>query len=83
MLAPDAVGATARRAIDTTSILRGPSAAHWAGTDNLGRDIFFRVLVATRLSVELALLATVDRRGQRAAAGRRAVHCSGAGPAGW
>src|SRR5262245_35745230 len=28
------------------------------GTDNLGRDIFFRVLVATRRSVELALIAT-------------------------
>ena len=45
-------------AIDTGNILAGPSAEHWAGTDNLGRDIFFRVLVATRLSVELALPAT-------------------------
>ena len=36
----------------------GRRAEHWAGTDNLGRDIFFRVLVATRLSVELALAAT-------------------------
>lgn len=46
-------------AIDTNAILKGSSSAHWLGTDNLGRDIFFRVLVATRLSVELALLATV------------------------
>ena len=45
-------------AVDTSNILAGPSADHWAGTDNLGRDIFFRTLVATRLSVELALLAT-------------------------
>ena len=46
-------------AIDTGNILAGPSAEHWAGTDNLGRDIFYRVLVATRLSVELALAATL------------------------
>jgi peptide/nickel transport system permease protein len=46
-------------ATDTANILAGPSADHWAGTDNLGRDIFFRTLVATRLSVELALAATV------------------------
>jgi peptide/nickel transport system permease protein len=46
-------------AVDTGNILAGPSADHWAGTDNLGRDIFFRTLVATRLSVELALAATV------------------------
>jgi oligopeptide/dipeptide ABC transporter ATP-binding protein len=45
-------------AVDTSNILAGPSAEHWAGTDNLGRDIFFRTLVATRLSVELALAAT-------------------------
>jgi peptide/nickel transport system permease protein len=46
-------------AVHTDLITRGSSAAHWMGTDGLGRDIFFRVLVATRLSVELALLATV------------------------
>ena len=46
-------------AIDTDNILAGPSADHWAGTDNLGRDIVYRTLVATRLSVELALAATL------------------------
>jgi oligopeptide/dipeptide ABC transporter ATP-binding protein len=45
-------------AIDTSQILRDSSAAHWMGTDNLGRDVFYRVLVATGLSVRLALLAT-------------------------
>jgi peptide/nickel transport system permease protein len=45
--------------MNTSEILQGSSAAHWLGTDNLGRDIFYRVLVATRLSVELALIATV------------------------
>ena len=45
-------------AVDTENILAGPSAQHWFGTDNLGRDLFFRVLVATRLSLTLTLAAT-------------------------
>lgn len=45
--------------VDTNRILAGPSGAHWAGTDNLGRDILLRVLVAARLSVGLALIATL------------------------
>jgi oligopeptide/dipeptide ABC transporter ATP-binding protein len=36
---------------------QGASRAHPLGTDALGRDILYRVLVATRLSVTLALLA--------------------------
>jgi peptide/nickel transport system permease protein len=35
-----------------------PSGAHWFGTDELGRDIFFRTLVATRLSLICALIAS-------------------------
>ena len=46
-------------AVDTDNLLAGPSSDHWLGTDSLGRDIFYRVLVATRLSLTLALLATV------------------------
>ncbi|MCR6489153.1 dipeptide/oligopeptide/nickel ABC transporter permease/ATP-binding protein [Amycolatopsis sp. OK19-0408] len=49
----------AAAAIDTDAIGQGPSGAHWFGTDSLGRDLFFRTLVATRLSVGLAVLATV------------------------
>ncbi|MFC6367211.1 dipeptide/oligopeptide/nickel ABC transporter permease/ATP-binding protein [Nonomuraea thailandensis] len=44
--------------VDTGNLLAGPSAEHWIGTDNLGRDLFYRVLVATRLSIVLALGAT-------------------------
>ena len=46
-------------AIDTDNILAGSSSAHWIGTDNLGRDLFARTLVATRLSIVLAVLATL------------------------
>ncbi|WP_086662022.1 dipeptide/oligopeptide/nickel ABC transporter permease/ATP-binding protein [Lentzea kentuckyensis] len=45
-------------AIDTDALQQGPSADHLLGTDSLGRDIFHRVLVATRLTLGLALLAT-------------------------
>ncbi|MFJ1767774.1 dipeptide/oligopeptide/nickel ABC transporter permease/ATP-binding protein [Amycolatopsis sp. NPDC088138] len=45
--------------VDTDAIGQGASAAHPFGTDSLGRDIFLRTLVATRLSVGLAVLATV------------------------
>jgi oligopeptide/dipeptide ABC transporter ATP-binding protein len=44
--------------IDAAHILQGPSAQHWLGTNELGQDVFYRVLVASRLSVELALAAT-------------------------
>lgn len=49
---------TEAEAIDTGNILSGPSAEHPIGTDGLGRDILLRVLVATRLSIVLALMAT-------------------------
>lgn len=45
-------------AIDVLHMQQGPSAQHWLGTNLLGQDIFFRILVATRLSVGLALAAT-------------------------
>ena len=38
-------------------VLQPPSAAHWFGTDQLGRDIFSRVIVATRLDFAIAVAA--------------------------
>jgi peptide/nickel transport system ATP-binding protein/peptide/nickel transport system permease protein len=43
--------------LDLLAISQGSSHAHPFGTDALGRDILHRVLVATRLSVSLAVLA--------------------------
>ena len=42
-------------ASDTAAALQAPSAAHWFGTDQLGRDIFSRVVVATRLDMIIAI----------------------------
>jgi peptide/nickel transport system permease protein len=42
-------------ASDTAAALKGPSAAHWFGTDQLGRDVFSRVIVATRLDFFIAV----------------------------
>src|SRR5207244_6789374 len=42
-------------ASDTAAALTPPSAAHWFGTDQLGRDIFSRVVVATRLDTFIAV----------------------------
>jgi len=36
----------------------GPSAAHWFGTDHLGRDLFVRVMQGGQISLEVALAAT-------------------------
>ena len=39
--------------------LLGPSAAHWFGTDHLGRDLYARVIHGTASSVTSALIAVV------------------------
>ncbi len=48
----------AAEVMDTTNINAGPSAEHLIGTDALGRDLLLRTLVATRLTILLALGAT-------------------------
>lgn len=46
-------------ASSTSSALQAPSARHWFGTDQLGRDIFSRVIVATRLDFFIAVASVV------------------------
>jgi peptide/nickel transport system permease protein len=42
-------------ASNTAQALKPPSAQHWFGTDQLGRDVFSRVIVATRLDFFIAV----------------------------
>ncbi|MGC2122724.1 MAG: ABC transporter permease [Xanthobacteraceae bacterium] len=42
-------------ASDTAVTLQPPTLHHWFGTDQLGRDIFSRVVVATRLDFTIAI----------------------------
>lgn len=44
-------------ASNASQTLKAPSWDHWFGTDQLGRDVFSRVLVATRLDLAIAISA--------------------------
>ncbi len=43
-------------AMDIPNRLSGPTAAHWAGTDQLGRDTYTRVLYGGRVALEIAAI---------------------------
>jgi peptide/nickel transport system permease protein len=46
-------------ASNTAMSLKPPSRAHWFGTDQLGRDVFSRVVAATRLDFIIAVFSVV------------------------
>ena len=46
-------------ASNTAEALRPPSHAHWFGTDQLGRDLLSRVVVATRLDLTISICAVM------------------------
>ena len=43
----------------TSDVLHPPSAEHWFGTDNLGRDVFAEVVWGTRISMTVAVCASL------------------------
>lgn len=42
-------------AINPGAVLQAPSAAHWFGTDNFGRDLYTRVIYAARIDLLIGL----------------------------
>ncbi|MCD8145436.1 MAG: ABC transporter permease [Oscillospiraceae bacterium] len=44
---------------DLLNRLQGPSVAHWFGTDELGRDVFTRILYGARVSLTIGILPSI------------------------
>ena len=61
----------------TAEALTGPSAAHWFGTDQLGRDILSRIVVATRLDLGIAVTSVALAFGIGTLVGLAAGYCGG------
>jgi peptide/nickel transport system permease protein len=45
--------------VDLTSAIQPPSAAHWLGTDDIGRDIASRIVHGSRVSLSVGFVAVV------------------------
>jgi len=54
---PETIATHSPYAVDVPNKLQGPTAAHWLGTDELGRDTFSRTVHATTISIKVALIA--------------------------
>jgi peptide/nickel transport system permease protein len=46
--------------LNLTNILAGPSSAHWLGTDQLGRDVWSRLVYGARTDLSVAFLAVIS-----------------------
>ncbi len=59
ILAPLLAGSTSPLAQDLGNRLAPPSAAHWFGTDELGRDIYARTVYGARVTLTIVILVSV------------------------
>ncbi len=62
---------------DVGHILQGPSAMHWFGTDELGRDYLTRTLYGGRISLTVGLLAMLIATGIGVTVGTVSGYCGG------
>ncbi len=44
---------------DYAAVRQGPSARHWLGTDNLGRDILSRIIFGSQITLMVSLIAVI------------------------
>ena len=58
----------ARGAVHLERKLQPPSAAHWFGTDEVGNDVYTRVVLGARVSLQIGLVITVIAAAHRRAA---------------
>src|SRR5579859_6784032 len=63
---------------DVSDGLQAPSAAHWLGTDDLGRDVMARVLFGARLSLSVAAISVSIGLGVGVSVGLIAGYTGGA-----
>jgi peptide/nickel transport system permease protein len=56
---PQLIAPYSPTAFDYHAILKAPSAAHWFGTDNFGRDVLSRVIHAYRVDLQIAVFTTL------------------------
>ena len=64
-------------AIDLSAIRQAPSWEHWMGTDDLGRDLFTRILYGGRISILIGLVAAVIGTGLGSLVGALAGYFGG------
>jgi peptide/nickel transport system permease protein len=56
---PDVIAPYQPNKFDYKALMKPPSAAHWFGTDNFGRDMLSRTIWAARIDLQIAVFCTL------------------------